>query len=160
MLVHQLWHTHPPRAEAGSAQHASLLACSLHTKHQLGSAFELLVPLIIFVGLTATPSVNWTGALTPVVTHITAHRTISVPSYDNASLVHEWPSELDSQGPSLRNKKGFFYSVGVQTRQPSRFGFVGHACRRRCSSASEAGQIAVHLRWTFLWHWRICWPRG
>lgn len=80
-----------------------------------GAPFELIVPLIVFVALTAIPSAIWAGALTPVVTHVTHNSTIALPSYSNASLVHEWPSELDSQGPSLRNKKGFFgYSVGVQ----------------------------------------------
>ncbi len=38
-----------------------------------------------------------------------------VPGYENTSNIREWPSEIGSEGPMLRNlKKLFAYSVGVQ----------------------------------------------
>jgi hypothetical protein len=76
--------------------------------------WKFLIPLFAFVVLSAAPSAIWAGALTPVVTSVHRTGTIFTPSYDNSDLILEYPSEIDSQGPTLRNTRGLFtYSVGV-----------------------------------------------
>ena len=76
--------------------------------------WKFLIPLAIFVVISAAPSALWAGALTPVVTEVQRTGTILVPSYENADLIVEYPSEINSQGPTLRDTKGLFtYSVGV-----------------------------------------------
>ncbi|KAM0699751.1 hypothetical protein Q7P36_000754 [Cladosporium allicinum] len=76
--------------------------------------WKFLIPLFAFVVLSAAPSAIRAGALTPVVTSVYRTGTIFTPSYDNSDLILEYPSEIDSQGPTLRNTKGLFtYSVGV-----------------------------------------------
>jgi hypothetical protein len=76
--------------------------------------WKFLIPLFAFVVLSAAPSAIWAGALTPVVTGVYHTDTILTPSYDSSDLILEYPSEIDSQGPTLRNTKGLFtYSVGV-----------------------------------------------
>jgi hypothetical protein len=76
--------------------------------------WKFLMPLVIFVVLSAAPSAIWAGALTPVVTEVQRTGTVLVPSYDNSDLILEYPSEINSQGPTLRDTKGLFtYSVGV-----------------------------------------------
>jgi hypothetical protein len=76
--------------------------------------WKFLIPLVIFVVISAAPSAIWAGALTPVVTEVQRAGTILIPSYDNSDLIVEYPSEINSQGPTLRDTKGLFtYSVGV-----------------------------------------------
>ena len=76
--------------------------------------WKFLGPLFAFVVLSAAPSAIWAGALTPVVTSVYHTGTVLTPSYDKSNLILEYPSEIDSQGPTLRNTKGLFtYSVGV-----------------------------------------------
>jgi hypothetical protein len=76
--------------------------------------WKFLIPLVIFVVISAAPSAIWAGALTPVVTEVQRTSTILIPSYDNTDLIVEYPSEINSQGPTLRDAKGLFtYSVGV-----------------------------------------------
>lgn len=77
--------------------------------------FHLLIPLLLYILVTAIPSAIWAGALTPIATTITIGATLDLPSYQNTTSIKEWPSEINSQGPSLRNSKGrFSYSVGMQ----------------------------------------------
>jgi hypothetical protein len=76
--------------------------------------WKFLIPLSAFVVLSAAPSAIWAGALTPVVTGVYHTGTVHTPSYGNSDLVLEYPSEINSQGPTLRDTKGLFtYSVGV-----------------------------------------------
>jgi hypothetical protein len=76
--------------------------------------WKFLIPLFAFVVLSAAPSAIWAGALTPVVTSVYHTGTVLTPSYDNSDLILEYPSEIDSQGPTLRDTKGLFtYSVGL-----------------------------------------------
>jgi hypothetical protein len=76
--------------------------------------WKFLGPLFAFVVLSAAPSAIWAGALTPVVTSVYHTGTVLTPWYGNSDLILEYPSEIDSQGPTLRNTKGLFtYSVGV-----------------------------------------------
>lgn len=64
-----------------------------------GHGWKLVVPALLFVALTATPSAIWAGALTPVMTQTISRVPVYVTSYANDSFVHEWPSEIDAQGP-------------------------------------------------------------
>ncbi|PQE23106.1 hypothetical protein CJF32_00004492 [Rutstroemia sp. NJR-2017a WRK4] len=73
-----------------------------------------LFPLVAWVAICAIPAGLWAGAITPVVTKTSRETSIQVPQYGNMTSVREWPSEIDSSGPALRNEKGFFtYSPGV-----------------------------------------------
>ncbi|OJJ71078.1 hypothetical protein ASPBRDRAFT_80378, partial [Aspergillus brasiliensis CBS 101740] len=80
--------------------------------------FSLPVPHIILTfllaNLSAVLSALWTGALTPTSTTTTANTTILIPSYTNRSFIKEYPSQIDTTGPTLRTSLGYFtYSVGV-----------------------------------------------
>jgi hypothetical protein len=73
-----------------------------------------LLPLVAWVSICAIPAALWAGAITPVMIHASRDTTIRLPQFGNMTSVREWPSEIDSSGPSLRNEKGFFtYSPGV-----------------------------------------------
>jgi hypothetical protein len=73
-----------------------------------------LFPLVAWVGICAIPAGLWAGAITPVVIKTSRDTSIQLPQYGNMTSVREWPSEIDSSGPALRNEKGFFtYSPGV-----------------------------------------------
>ena len=74
-----------------------------------------LIPLLLFIFTCAIPAALWAGAISPVSTITTASITLDVPQYSKLSNVKEWPSEVNSSGPRLRNEKGLFtYSPGVQ----------------------------------------------
>ena len=105
---HNLW-KRPVKLEVLKLWH-DLCMRNLRWSHP----WKFLIPLFAFVVLSAAPSAIWAGALTPVVTSVYRTGTIFTPSYDNSDLILEYPSEIDSQGPTLRNTKGLFtYSVGV-----------------------------------------------
>ena len=77
--------------------------------------FKLVLPLLLYVILAAVPSALWAGAITPLTTSVVRDTTILVPRYNNMTSVKEWPSEVLSSGPYLRNPKGFFtYAVGAR----------------------------------------------
>ncbi|EHA20674.1 hypothetical protein ASPNIDRAFT_43992 [Aspergillus niger ATCC 1015] len=74
---------------------------------------QILLTLLL-ANLSAVLSALWTGALTPTSTTTTANTTILIPSYANRSFIKEYPSQIDTTGPSLRTSLGYFtYSVGV-----------------------------------------------
>ena len=102
------------------ARHAvQLEVLSLWSSISLGSirwslSLSYLVPLLLFMLICAVPGALWAGAISPVSTTITNSTTLNLPQYTNMSNIREWPSEIDSSGPALRNQKGFFtYSPGV-----------------------------------------------
>ncbi|KAH8719497.1 hypothetical protein GQ44DRAFT_623364 [Phaeosphaeriaceae sp. PMI808] len=73
-----------------------------------------LLPLSALILITTVPASIWTGALTPVVTHASTQRTLSIPAYRNTSFIREWPVEIDAQRPLISNEHGVFsYSVGL-----------------------------------------------
>ncbi|OJZ87452.1 hypothetical protein ASPFODRAFT_572809 [Aspergillus luchuensis CBS 106.47] len=73
-----------------------------------------LILTLVLANLSAVLSALWTGALTPTSTTTTANTTILIPSYANRSFIKEYPSQIDTTGPSLRTSLGYFtYSVGV-----------------------------------------------
>ncbi|KAK8135472.1 hypothetical protein PG984_003412 [Apiospora sp. TS-2023a] len=86
--------------------------CSTRMSMELPMKYILL--LASFLVLMAAQSALWAGAMTPLTTSVIVNTTVTIPHYRNASLLQEYPSELDSAGPTLRTTKGLFtYSVGV-----------------------------------------------
>lgn len=76
---------------------------------------RFLLPLSAFVALTMILSALWAAALTPVQLSEGVDQTVIVPSWDNVSLVKEYPSEVGKEGATVQNLKGrFSYSVGNQ----------------------------------------------
>jgi hypothetical protein len=72
-------------------------------------------PVIMVVFLSLVPAALWAGSISPSVARTTTGGTLLVPSYEDVSLIKEYPMEIGKGGPSLRTHKGFFtYSVGVQ----------------------------------------------
>lgn len=73
-----------------------------------------LLPLAVFILVTAAPAAIWAGALTPVATNVTSEGDLSVPGYRNISNIQEWPSEIGAQGPQMSTENGVYtYSVGI-----------------------------------------------
>jgi hypothetical protein len=63
--------------------------------------------------VTAVPSALWAGAITFVSVSTVKTRSASIPSYLNASLVHEYEDRTRNTVPSLRSTRGLFtYNVG------------------------------------------------
>lgn len=71
---------------------------------------EYLLPLLLFMGITVIPSTLWAGALSLVTLFKTRTFGIMIPSYDNTSLIHEYPSESENaaQVSEARNSKGVY----------------------------------------------------
>jgi hypothetical protein len=77
---------------------------------------EYLIPLLLFIAVTVIPSAIWAGALSPIEVSKTRTSSIMVPSYDNSSLIREYPSEFGSvpQKLKVKNSRGIFsYAVGI-----------------------------------------------
>jgi hypothetical protein len=77
---------------------------------------EYLIPLLLFIGVTVIPSAIWAGALSLITVYKTRTSSVMIPSYDNASLIHEYPSEFTkmAQLSTVRNSRGIFsYAVGI-----------------------------------------------
>ena len=55
---------------------------------------KFLLPLLLFLGLTIIPSALWTGSLSPIFVSTTYASSIAIPSYQNASLIREYPLEV------------------------------------------------------------------
>ncbi|CAD6441235.1 e6025a55-6e3b-4031-9693-cce8beea2fad [Sclerotinia trifoliorum] len=64
--------------------------------------------ILLFAFACAVPCPLWAGAITPVDTHSSRPASILIPQYSNMNSVREWPSEINSSGPTLRSDKGFF----------------------------------------------------
>ncbi|KAF7547914.1 hypothetical protein G7046_g8861 [Stylonectria norvegica] len=71
--------------------------------------------LLGFVSISMVFSAIWAAALTPVETSIIGDGSVTIPSWDNVTLIKEYPSEVGWEGPTEQNVKGrFTYSVGIQ----------------------------------------------
>ncbi|KAJ5271767.1 hypothetical protein N7524_005036 [Penicillium chrysogenum] len=76
--------------------------------------FWMIVIMVLLTNLSAIISALWTGALTPANAIGIQHSTVSIPDWSNISLIKEYPSEIDKNGLSIREAKGYFtYSVGM-----------------------------------------------
>ncbi|KAH7383304.1 hypothetical protein BKA66DRAFT_441639 [Pyrenochaeta sp. MPI-SDFR-AT-0127] len=72
-------------------------------------------PVLFIVFLSLVPAALWAGSMTPSVSRTTGSGMLLIPSYEDVSLIKEYPMMIGSAGPSLRTQKGFFtYSVGQQ----------------------------------------------
>jgi hypothetical protein len=75
--------------------------------------FFFPVLFVVFLGLV--PAALWAGSMTPSVSRTIGSGMLLVPSYEDVSMIKEYPMMIGSAGPSLRTQKGFFtYSVGQQ----------------------------------------------
>jgi hypothetical protein len=76
---------------------------------------RLFFPVLGVVFLSLVPAALWAGSMTPSVSRTTGSGMLLVPSYEDVSMIMEYPMMIGSSGPSLRTQKGFFtYSVGQQ----------------------------------------------
>ncbi|KAF2277086.1 uncharacterized protein EI97DRAFT_375880 [Westerdykella ornata] len=95
-------------------------------------------PVLLVVFLSLVPAALWAGSITPFIDRTTTTGMLLLPSYEDVSLIREYPMEIGTSGPSLRTQKGFFtYSVGVQ--------HVGNLLSSAASaSSSTTGKRLVH----------------
>ncbi|KAF2866906.1 hypothetical protein BDV95DRAFT_679617 [Massariosphaeria phaeospora] len=76
---------------------------------------RFFIPLLFTVFLSLVPAALWAGSITPLIARTTTGGMLLLPSYDDVSLIREYPMNIGQAGPSVRNQKGFFtYSVGQQ----------------------------------------------
>lgn len=99
-----------------------------------------MVILVTFIGLSSAQSALWVGALTPVATGVLHKTNVTVPSYDNTSLIREYKSEVVSDAPpDVRGTKGYFtYKVGV--------GLTGDLLRAAASATPVDHQLRKHQK--------------
>lgn len=72
-------------------------------------------PVIFVVFLSLVPAALWAGSMTPSVSTTIGSGMLLIPSYEDVSMIKEYPMMIGNAGPSLRTQKGFFtYSVGQQ----------------------------------------------
>lgn len=99
-----------------------------------------MVILMTFIGLSSAQSALLVGALTPVATGVLHKTNVTVPSYDNTSLISEYKSEVGSYAPpDVRGTKGYFtYKVGV--------GLTGDLLRAAASATPVNHQPRKHQK--------------
>lgn len=69
----------------------------------------------LFVSVSMVLSAIWAAAMTPVETSELIKGTVQVPAWDNITLIREYPSEVEAEGPGKHTALGkFTYSVGIQ----------------------------------------------
>jgi hypothetical protein len=94
-------------------------------------------PVLFFVFLSLVPAALWAGSMSPSVARTIGSGMLLVPSYEDISMIREYPMMIGAAGPSMRSRRGFFaYSVGQQ--QSGRL--MGSA-----ASASSIGRGQEHL---------------
>ncbi|EDU41029.1 hypothetical protein PtrSN002B_008117 [Pyrenophora tritici-repentis] len=72
-------------------------------------------PVLFTAFLSLVPAALWAGAMTASVSTTVQGGSLLIPSFEDVSLIKEYPMMIGSAGPSLRTQKGFFtYSVGQQ----------------------------------------------
>lgn len=79
--------------------------------------FAYLFPILIFVIAALIPSALWAGAITPVQTtkNVASQSPILIPRFRATENIIEFPSEIGSSGPDLRDARGYFtFSPGVK----------------------------------------------
>jgi hypothetical protein len=99
--------------------------------------FWMIVIMVLLTNLSAIISALWTGALTPANAIGIQHSTVSIPDWSNISLIKEYPSEIDKNGLSIREAKGYFtYSVGM--------GLLGSLLSSMNSASPTDGGVRNH----------------
>ncbi|CAM1508967.1 Fc.00g027060.m01.CDS01 [Cosmosporella sp. VM-42] len=75
--------------------------------------------LFVFVTISMVFSAIWAAAMTPVELWEVAAGPVVIPSWENTSLIREYPSEIGSEGLTQQTTQGrFSYSVGIQLLGP------------------------------------------
>ncbi|KAF1950982.1 hypothetical protein CC80DRAFT_576383 [Byssothecium circinans] len=70
-------------------------------------------PVLFMVVLSLVPAALWAGSITPLIDQTTGPGMLLIPSYEDVSMIKEYPMVIGKAGPSFRNQKGFFtYSPG------------------------------------------------
>ncbi|KAL7784309.1 hypothetical protein V8C37DRAFT_359950 [Trichoderma ceciliae] len=88
---------------------------AMELRIDMGLPIHFLIPLSLFVALSMILSALWAAALTPVELWKRVDQTVNIPSWENFTLIKEYPSEIGSEGATIQNLKGrFSYSVGNQ----------------------------------------------
>ncbi|KAF2036699.1 hypothetical protein EK21DRAFT_95931 [Setomelanomma holmii] len=96
-------------------------------------------PVLGLVFLSLVPTVLWAGYMSPLVSRTTGSGMLLVPSYEDVSMIMEYPIMIGFAGPSLRTQKGFFtYSVGQQQS--------GQLMRSAASASSTGKGPHVHRK--------------
>jgi hypothetical protein len=97
----------------------------------------MIIVTLLLSNLHTAFSALWTGALTPVDALGIQNTTIQIPDWSNITLIKEYPSQIDSSGPSVRNTKGYFtYSVGM--------GLLGSLIASANAASTVDGSIRNH----------------
>lgn len=96
-------------------------------------------PVLFVVFLSLVPAALWAGSMTPSVSRTIGNGMLLVPSYDDVSMIKEYPMMIGSAGPSLRTQRGFFtYSVGQQ--------LSGQLLGSAASASSTGRGLHVHRK--------------
>lgn len=96
-------------------------------------------PVLFVVFLSLVPAALWAGSMTPSVSRTFGSGMLLVPSYEDVSMIREYPMMIGSAGPSLRTQKGFFtYSVGQQQS--------GQLLSSAASASSTGTGLHVHRK--------------
>ncbi|KAF7889153.1 hypothetical protein EAF00_009453 [Botryotinia globosa] len=98
-----------------------------------------LLLLLIFTLVCAIPSALWAGAITPIGSSKSRPTTVVIPQYSNMTLVKEWPSEIDADGPQFRTEKGFFtYSPAMH--------YLGLLSQSLSTATTMDGSLRQHAK--------------
>ena len=98
-----------------------------------------VIPLLAFIICASIPAALWAGAITPVITTSLRHTSLQIPAYNDVSLIHEYPSEINSLGPILQSPKGLFsYSVGMK--------YLGLLLSSAATATTLDGSIRTHAK--------------
>ncbi len=65
-----------------------------------------LAPVLGIACISLGSSALWAGALTPIASFEYAQAAVRIPSYQNTSLIREYPSEVDGTGRFLVHNLG------------------------------------------------------
>jgi hypothetical protein len=96
-------------------------------------------PVLFVVFLSLVPAALWAGSMTPSVSQTTENGMLLIPSYEDVSMIKEYPMMIGSAGPSLRTQKGFFtYSVGQQQS--------GQLLASAAQASSAGTELHVHRK--------------
>jgi len=94
-------------------------------------------PVLFVVFLSLVPAALWAGSMSPSVSRTIGSGMLLIPSYEDVSMIREYPMMIGAAGPSIRTRRGFFtYSVGQQQSGP----LMGSA-----AGASSIGRGQEHL---------------
>lgn len=106
---------------------------------EFGISLRYLLPLLVASTLGIVSSALWVGALTPTAGSIVVQHGLIIPSYQNTTLIVEYPSEINLAGPTLATKDGVFsYSVGIK--------FLGGLIASAASATTADGSVRKHAK--------------